>query len=75
MNNLLLVGLDILQKDVFDLFHFLHYPFAVSADIEGVFLRAGFLPEDQGFLRFQWREEPRADAVVHKYTTSGEDIF
>ena len=68
MNKSSLVGLDILQKDVLDLFHFLHYPFAVSADNEGVFLRAGVLPEDQGFLRFQWREETTADAVVHQYT-------
>ena len=54
----LLVGPDLLQNLVFVLLRFRQHYFAVSADIEGMFLQVGVLPEDQPSLRFLWREDP-----------------
>ena len=68
LNKSLLVGLDLLQNLVFVLFRFRQHHFAVSADIEGMFLQVGVLPEDQPSLRFLWREDPTTDVVVHQYT-------
>ena len=50
------------------LFRFRQHHFAVSADIERMFLQIDDLPEDQPSLRFMWREDPTADVVVHQYT-------
>ena len=68
LNKSLLVGSDLLQILVFLLFRFRQHHFAVSADIEGMFLQVGVLPEDQPSLRFLYREYPTADLVVHQYT-------
>ncbi|XP_063728551.1 uncharacterized protein LOC134856114 [Symsagittifera roscoffensis] len=68
LNKSLLVGPDLLQNLVFVLLRFRQHHFAVSADIEGMFLQVGVLPEDQPSLRFLWREDPTADVVVHQYT-------
>ena len=62
----LLVGPDLMQKLMFVLLRFRQYHFAVSADIEGMYLQVGVLPEDQPSLRFMWREDPTADVVVHQ---------
>ena len=43
---------------MFVLLRFRQHYFAVSADIEGMFLQVGILPEDQPSLRFLWREDP-----------------
>ena len=50
------------------LLRFRQHPFAVSADIEGMFLQVGVLPCDQPSLRFLWREDPTLNVVVHQYT-------
>ena len=42
--------------------------YAVSADIEGMFLQVGVLARDQISLRFLWREDTASDVVVHRYT-------
>ena len=68
LNKSLLVGPDLLKNLVFVLLRFRQHHFAVSADIEGMFLQVGVLPEDQPSLRFLWREDPTADVVVHQYT-------
>ena len=41
--------------------------FAVSADIEGMFLQFGVLPFDQQSLRFLWQEDPTSNVVVQQY--------
>ena len=64
----LLVEPNLLQNLVFVLLRFRQHHFAVSADIEGMFLQVGVLPEDQPSLRFLWREDSTADVVVHQYT-------
>ena len=47
------------------LFRFRQYPFAVSADIEGMFLQVGVIPQDR--LRVLWRELPAAEVAVFEY--------
>ena len=54
LNESLLVGPDLLQNIVFVLLRFRQHHFAVSADIEGMFLQFGVLPEDQTSLHFLW---------------------
>ena len=46
LNNALLVGPDSHQSLVPILFRFRQYPHAESADIEGMFLQVGVIPED-----------------------------
>ena len=46
---------------------FRQHPFAVSADIEGMFLQVGVIPEDQPSLRFLWREDPATEVTVYQY--------
>ena len=64
----LLTGPDLLQNLIYVLLRFRQHPFAVSADIEGMFLQVGVLPCDQPSLRFLWREDPTSNIVVHQYT-------
>ena len=64
----LLVGPELLQNLVSVLLRFRQHHFAVSTDIEGMFLQVGVLPEDQPSLRFLWWEDPTAYVVVHQYT-------
>ena len=52
LNKSLLVEPDLLQNLVFLLLRFRQHHLAVSADIEGMFLQVGVLPEDQPSLRF-----------------------
>ena len=68
LNKSLLVGPDLLQNLVFVLLHFRLHHFAVSVDLEKMFLQVGVLPEDKTSLRFLWREDPTADVVVDRYT-------
>ena len=58
LNNSLLTGPDLLQKLIHVLIRFRQREFAVSADIEGMFLQVGVLEKDQPCLRFLWREDP-----------------
>ena len=58
LNSCLLTGPDLLQ-DLFNvLLRFRQHPYAVSADIEGMFLQVGVPTVDQSSLRFLWREDP-----------------
>ena len=68
LNKSLLTGPDLLQSLIYVLLRFRQHPFAVSADIEGMFLQVGVLPCDQPSLRFLWREDPTENIVVHQYT-------
>ena len=58
LNKSLLTGADLLQNLIYVLLRFRQHPFAVSADIEGMFLQVGVLPCDQSSLRFLWWEDP-----------------
>ena len=46
---------------------FRQHPYAVSADIEGMFLQVGVISEDRPSSRFLWREDPAADVAVYQY--------
>ena len=46
---------------------FRQHKYAVSADIEGLFLQVGVIPKDQPSLRFLWREDPAAEIAVYQY--------
>ena len=43
---------------------FRQHPYAVSADIEEMFLQVGVIPEDRRSLRFLWREDPATRRCV-----------
>ena len=63
-----MTGPDLLQ-DLFNvLLRFRQHPYAVSADIEGMFLQVGVLQEDQASLRFLWREDPTENVETLQYT-------
>ena len=66
-NNALLTCPDLLQSLIHILFRFCQFPKAVSAVIEGMFLRVGVIPEDQPSIRFLWREEPSTEVAVFQY--------
>ena len=67
LNNALLTGPDLLQSLIHILIRFRQHKYAVSADIEGMFLQVGVIPEDQPSLRFLWREDPAAEIAVYQY--------
>ena len=68
LNSCLLTGPDLLQ-DLFNvLLRFRQHPYAVSADIEGMFLQVGVPTVDQSSLRFLWREDPTKNVDVLQYT-------
>ena len=67
LNNLLLTGSDLLQKLIHILIRFRQHPHAVSADIEGMFLQVGVIPDDRPSLRFLWREDPASEVAVFQY--------
>ena len=68
LNKFLLTGPDLLQNLIYVLLRFRQHTYAVSADIEGMFLQVGVLPSDQPSLRFLWREDPTTNVVVYQYT-------
>ena len=68
LNNSLLVGSDLLQKLLLVLVRFRKNKYAVSADIEGMFMQVSLLESDQHSLRFLWREDPTSDVSVFQYT-------
>ena len=72
LNSALLAGPGLLQSLIHILFRIRQYPFAVSADIEGMFLQVGVIPRDRPSLRFLWREHPAAEVAVFEYV---RDIF
>ena len=67
LNNSLLVGPDLLQNLLFVLMRFREHKYAISADIEGMFMQVGLLENDQRSLRFLWREDPTSDVSVFQY--------
>ena len=67
LNNLLLTGPDLLQNLIHILIRFRQHPHAVSADIEGMFLQVGVIPDDRPSLRFLWREDPASEVAVFQY--------
>ena len=67
LNSKLLTGPDLLQTLIHVLMRFRQHPYAVSADIEGMFLQVGVIPEDRPSLRFLWREDPATDVIVYQY--------
>ena len=68
LNKSLLTGPDLLQNLIHVLLRFRQHQFAVSADIEGMFLQVGVPDCDQPSLRFIWREDPTTNVVVYQYT-------
>ena len=52
LNNALLTGPDLLQTLIHVLMRFRQHPYAVSADIEGMFLQVFVIPQDRPSLRF-----------------------
>ena len=68
LNKPLLTGPDLLQNLIYVLLRFRQHPYAVSAEIEGMFLQVGVLPSDQPSLRFLWREDPTTNVVVYQNT-------
>ena len=67
LNSKLLTGPDLLQTLIHALMLFRQHPYAVSADIEGMFLQVGVIPEDRPSLHFLWREDPASDVAVYQY--------
>ena len=68
LNKSLLIGPELLQNLIHVLLRFRQNQFAVSADIEGMFLQVGDPDCDQPSLRFLWREDPTTNVVVYQYT-------
>ena len=62
-----LTGPNLIQILIFVLLLFTQHSFAVSADIEGMFLKVGVVTCDQQSLPFLWREIPTSNVVVHQY--------
>ena len=68
LNKSLLTGPDLLQNLIHVLLRFRQHPYAVSADIMGMFPQVGVLPSDQLSLRFLWLEDSTTNVVVYQYT-------
>ena len=67
-SNSALLAADLLQSLIHHiLFRFRQYPFAVYADIEGMFLQVGVIQRDRPSLQFLWREHPAAEVAVYDY--------
>ena len=63
-----LTGPDLIQDLIHVLLRLRRHQFAVSADIEGMFLQVGVPDCDQPSFRFLWREDPTTKVVVYQYT-------
>ena len=68
LNKSLLTGPDLLQNLIYVLLRFQQHSFAVSTDIEGMFLQVRLLPCGHQSLRFLWREDPTSSDVVRQCT-------
>ena len=68
LNKSLLTGPDLLQNLIHVLLRFRQHHFAVSADIDGMFLQVGVPNGDQPSLRFLWWEDPTTNVVLYQYT-------
>ena len=63
-----MVSPDLIQNLIFVLLRFRQHNYAVSADIEGMFLQVGVSDQDQSSLRFLWWEDATSDVAVYQYT-------
>ena len=68
LNKSLLVGPYLLQNLIFVILRFRQHKYAVSDDMEGMFLQVGVPARDKILLSFLWREDTFSDVVVHQYT-------
>ena len=68
LNQSLLVRPDLLQILFRVLLRFRQHKFAVSADIEGMFLQVGVILAGQPSLRFLWRDDHTSEVNVSQYT-------
>ena len=68
LNKSLLTRPDLLQNIIHVLLRFRPHQFALSADIEVMFLQVGVTECDQSSLRFLWLEDPTTNVVVYQYT-------
>ena len=68
LNSALMAGPDLLQNLLNIILKFRQHRYAVSADIECMFLQVGVPEKDQTSLRFLWREDPTQKVGVHQYT-------
>ena len=64
----LLTGSDLLQKLIHVLLRFRKHPYAVSTDMEGMFLQVGFIPKDRPSPRCLWREDTTTEVAVFQNT-------
>ena len=67
LNNALLTGPDLLQNLIHILIRFRQHKYAVSADIDDMFLQVGVIPKDQRSLRFLWRKDTASEIAVYQY--------
>ena len=68
LNTSLLTGPDLFQNLIHVLLRLRQHQFALSADIEGMFLQVGVPDCDQISLCFLWREDPTKNFVLYQYT-------
>ena len=68
LNSALMAGPDLLQNLLYIILKFRQHRYAVSADIEGMFLQVGVPDKGHTSLRFLWREDPTQKVAVHQYT-------
>ena len=68
LNKSLLTGPDLLQNLVSISLRFRRHAFAVSANIEAMFLHVVVPESDRRSIRFLWREDPNSELVVYQYT-------
>ena len=69
LNKYLLTGPDLVQNLIYVLLRFRQIQFAMSRDIEGLFLQVGVPDHDQPSLSFFVRhEDPTTNVAVYQYT-------
>ena len=66
LNNALSTEPDLLQNLVHVLIRLRKYQYAVSADIEAMFLQVGVHPQDQPSFHFLWRQDPAEQIAVYQ---------
>ena len=68
LNDMLMTGPDLLQKLLAVLFKFRQHKWAMTADIESMFLQVGVDKSDQRLLQFLLRADPQDAIGVFQYT-------
>lgn len=67
LNDMLLSGPDLLQSLPGVIMRFRQHPFAISADIQEMFMQIKIREEDRDALRFLWRGDNRGDTKPQEY--------